>query len=126
MRLNGFVGSQHQWFAQDVWTFLEGLSMEEPFELSVVDPPTFSNSKKLDHDWNVQRDAVPLLRKVLQRTVPGGVIYFSTNLRQFKLDSLALADATLREISRQTVPEDFRNRRIHRCWRIVKRVGDDE
>ena len=121
MRLNGFDGSQHRWFAQDVWAFLEGLSMEETFNLTVVDPPTFSNSKKLAHDWDVQRDAVPLLGKVLQHTVPGGVIFFSTNSRQFKFNTAALSGATFRDISRQTVPEDFRNRRIHRCWRIVKK-----
>lgn len=49
---------------------------------------------------------------------PGGVIFFSTNSRRFKLDEQALSGATIREISRQTVPEDFRNKRIHRCWRM--------
>jgi 23S rRNA (guanine2445-N2)-methyltransferase / 23S rRNA (guanine2069-N7)-methyltransferase len=51
---------------------------------------------------------------------PGGVIYFSTNSRKFKFDEQALRGAAVREISKQTVPEDFRNKRIHRCWRIVK------
>jgi 23S rRNA (cytosine1962-C5)-methyltransferase len=47
-------------------------------------------------------------------------VYFSTNFRRFKLDESATAGATAREITRQTIPEDFRNKRIHRCWRIVK------
>jgi 23S rRNA (guanine2445-N2)-methyltransferase / 23S rRNA (guanine2069-N7)-methyltransferase len=51
---------------------------------------------------------------------PGGVVYFSTNSRRFKLDEPALAGAAIREISSRTIPEDFRNKRIHRCWRLVK------
>jgi 23S rRNA G2069 N7-methylase RlmK/C1962 C5-methylase RlmI len=50
----------------------------------------------------------------------GGVIYFSTNFRRFKLDEAAIESSQIREISKQTVPPDFRNRRIHRCWRIVR------
>ena len=51
---------------------------------------------------------------------PGGIIFFSTNFRRFKLAEEELRGVTIREISRQTVPPDFRNRRIHRCWRMVK------
>jgi 23S rRNA G2069 N7-methylase RlmK/C1962 C5-methylase RlmI len=51
---------------------------------------------------------------------PGGVIFFSTNSRRFKFDESRLAGATSREISKHTVPEDYRNKRIHRCWRIAK------
>ena len=51
---------------------------------------------------------------------PGGVVYFATNFRRFQLDEAALAGWAAREISKQTVPEDFRNKRIHRCWRMVK------
>ena len=47
------------------------------------------------------------------------VVYFSTNFRRFKFDPAALTGLSAHEISRQTVPEDFRNKRIHRCWRIV-------
>jgi 23S rRNA G2069 N7-methylase RlmK/C1962 C5-methylase RlmI len=49
----------------------------------------------------------------------GGVIYFSTNFRRFKFDPDTLAGLAAHEISNQTVPEDFRNKRIHRCWRIT-------
>jgi 23S rRNA (guanine2445-N2)-methyltransferase / 23S rRNA (guanine2069-N7)-methyltransferase len=51
---------------------------------------------------------------------PGGVVFFSTNFRRFKLRSEEIEGAEIREISRQTVPPDFRNRRVHRCWRIVR------
>jgi 23S rRNA (guanine2445-N2)-methyltransferase / 23S rRNA (guanine2069-N7)-methyltransferase len=52
---------------------------------------------------------------------PGGVVYFSTNFRRFKLDENLLGAYAVREISKQTVPEDFRNERIHRCWRLVRK-----
>ena len=90
------------------------------FDLAVVDPPTFSNSKRADEDWDIQRDHTELLNCLAQRMKPGGVIYFSTTFRRFKLDAAGLESTQVREISRQTVPPDFRNRRIHRCWRIIR------
>jgi 23S rRNA G2069 N7-methylase RlmK/C1962 C5-methylase RlmI len=51
---------------------------------------------------------------------PGGKIFFCTNLRRFKLDEITLRHVTLREITAQTIPPDFRNKRIHRCWTLVK------
>ena len=90
------------------------------FDLAVVDPPTFSNSKRLEEFWDIQRNHVELLQPLLERMSPGGVIYFSTNFRRFKLAEETIGGVTIREISRQTVPADFRNRRIHRCWRMAR------
>jgi 23S rRNA G2069 N7-methylase RlmK/C1962 C5-methylase RlmI len=119
LRLNGFsVGEQHQLVRADSRDFVESLSRERPFDIAVVDPPTFSNSKRLDEDWDVQRDHGPLLASVLKIIQPSGTVFFSTNSRRFKLDEAALSGATVREITKQTIPEDFRNKRIHRCWRI--------
>jgi 23S rRNA (guanine2445-N2)-methyltransferase / 23S rRNA (guanine2069-N7)-methyltransferase len=122
LQLNGFSGPAHRFVCAEAREFLQRLPRGEHFDLVVVDPPTYSNSKRTDRDWDVQRDHAALLRMVLQRTAPGGVIYFSCNFRRFKLDEAALSDVSVREISRQTVPPDFRNRRIHRAWRIVKPV----
>jgi len=119
LRLNGFTGEQHRLVCRDVQEFLSSRHETEKYGLAIVDPPTFSNSKRLDHDWDVQNNFVPLLRKVIGKMTPGGVIYFSTNSRRFKLDESALGGVKLREISKQTVPEDFRNKRIHRCWRMI-------
>lgn len=121
LRLNGFAGRQHRLLRRDAREYLSSLGGDEQFDLAVVDPPTFSNSKRLDQDWDIQRDHAALLSSVLAHMTPGGVIFFSTNSRRFKLDEAAMSGATIREISRQTVPEDFRNKRIHRCWRMVKR-----
>ena len=120
LAVNEMQGPRHRMIRSDALTFLEGLPRDASFDLAVVDPPTFSNSKRTETFWEVQRDHVPLINRVLDRLVPGGVLFFSTNFRQFKLDESAIEHATVREISRQTVPEDFRNKRVHRCWRMVR------
>ena len=120
LAFNGMQGPPHRMIRSDAMTFLEGLPLDTRFDLAVVDPPTFSNSKRTDTFWEVQRDHVALLNRVLEVLVPGGILFFSTNFRQFKLNESAIEHATVREISRQTVPEDFRNKRIHRCWRMVR------
>lgn len=88
-------------------------------DLIVVDPPTFSNSKSMQGILDIQRDHPWLIRQCLALLAPGGEIFFSTNLRSFELDELIQQRARFTEISSATVPEDFRDRRIHRCWRIV-------
>ncbi|QGJ70147.1 Bifunctional 23S rRNA (Guanine(2069)-N(7))-methyltransferase RlmK/23S rRNA (Guanine(2445)-N(2))-methyltransferase RlmL [Planctomycetales bacterium 10988] len=120
---NGFTSSSHRTVCEDVLTFLEEDRSE--YDLAVIDPPTFSNSKQLDEDWEIQHDYLPVLKLVSQRMPPGGVIYFSTNFRRFRFEEESLLPQLSGswkcvEISRQTVPEDFRNRRIHRCWRLEK------
>ncbi|MEL6106117.1 MAG: bifunctional 23S rRNA (guanine(2069)-N(7))-methyltransferase RlmK/23S rRNA (guanine(2445)-N(2))-methyltransferase RlmL [Planctomycetota bacterium] len=124
LRLNGFLDDRrqdgHQLIAGDVNEFLDSHPAGERYDLVVFDPPTYSRSKKTESDWNVQTDAVPMLQKLLPLVRKGGVIFFSNNFRRFKFDPSELEVSECHEISRQTVPEDFRNRRIHRCWRIVR------
>ena len=120
MRVNGFQGNQHKFVTSDVGTFVREHPKRETYDLVMLDPPTFSNSKRTESDWNVQHDAVPLLVDLMPLVKPGGVIYFSTNFRRFKFDESSVPASQIHEISNQTVPEDYRNRRIHRCWRIVK------
>jgi len=120
MRLNGFEGSQHHFVEQDTAQFLIGHSAGASYDLAIVDPPTFSNSKKTEADWSIQEDYIGLLEIVAELMAPGGVVYFSTNFRRFKFDVDNLSTLEGREISRQTVPPDFRNQRIHRCWRLVR------
>ncbi|MEM9643796.1 MAG: class I SAM-dependent methyltransferase [Planctomycetota bacterium] len=124
MKINGFDGDDHQFVASDVGTFLSEHAPGEMYDVVVVDPPTFSNSKRTEHDWNVQHDALPLLGQLIPLVRRGGVVFFSTNFRRFKFDTRAWKEESgvseIHEISQQTVPEDYRNRRIHRCWRIVR------
>ena len=120
MALNGFAGDEHRFVCSDAMTFLRRCDRRALWDLAVVAPPMLANSNVTDRDWDLQRDHVELLTGLTERITPGGVIYFSTRSRRFKLDEQALEGLETREISRQTVPQDFRNKRIHRCWRLVR------
>jgi 23S rRNA (guanine2445-N2)-methyltransferase / 23S rRNA (guanine2069-N7)-methyltransferase len=127
MKQNKLMGLAHQFVVADARDWLAALPEEPQFDLAVVDPPTFSNTKRTTtghheiDDWDVQLDYAPLLESLALRMSSGGVVYFSTNFRRFKFDETKLSSYQSREISKQTVPEDFRNDRIHRCWRLVRK-----
>jgi 23S rRNA (guanine2445-N2)-methyltransferase / 23S rRNA (guanine2069-N7)-methyltransferase len=90
-----------------------------------IDPPSFSNSKRMEGTWDVQRDHVSLLTSAAESLAPKGVVYFSNNLRGFNLDHNALEQLgyTIENISERTLPKDFaRNPKIHQCWRLVYAV----
>ena len=121
--LNGIRGDHKlvranclQWLAEQV-----GLQNKPQFDLIFLDPPTFSNSKKMDEAFDVQNDHVQLLRNAAALLTPGGALYFSTNFRRFKLDREALAGLNIEDISAATIPEDFaRDQKIHYCWRLSR------
>lgn len=121
LALNQLVGRQHRMVRADAMTYLRDLHPDVQFDLAVVDPPTFSNSKDFAHDWDVQRDHVTLLQALRSHMPRGSLVFFSTNYRRFKLAEAELTEFQIHEISKQTVPPDFRNRRIHRCWRLETR-----
>ena len=91
----------------------------QKFDLMFIDPPSFSNSKRMDNDWDVQRDHVSLLTDAKAMLAQGGKIYFSNNLRNFKLDTSAIEALgfSINDIRQQTIDEDFkRHPKIHHCW----------
>jgi len=91
------------------------------YDLIFLDPPTFSNSKRMDEVFDIQNDHVVLINNALKLLAPQGVMYFSTNFKRFKLDTEALSGVTIADISAGTVPEDFaRHPKIHYCWRLAK------
>jgi 23S rRNA G2069 N7-methylase RlmK/C1962 C5-methylase RlmI len=101
----------------DVREFLaEARRAGRRWDLAIVDPPTFSNSKRMDYTWDVQRDHAALLDDVA--AVTNQVIWFSTNLRRFKLD-WTHASATIVDETHATLPPDFRDKRIHHAFRIA-------
>jgi 23S rRNA (guanine2445-N2)-methyltransferase / 23S rRNA (guanine2069-N7)-methyltransferase len=94
-------------------------SLPRQFDLIFLDPPTFSNSKRMEEVFDVQVDHVALINNAVELLAPGGVLYFSTNFRKFKLDKQALADWVIEDISAKTIPHDFaRDAKIHYCWKI--------
>lgn len=119
MALNGIRGEEHRFVRESAVDFVYNHPRKPSYDLAVVDPPTFSNSKRTESLWDVQRDAVPLLEQLILLMSPGGVIYFSNNFRQYKMDASSLPVTQIHEITNQTVPPNYRNRKIHRCWRIV-------
>jgi 23S rRNA G2069 N7-methylase RlmK/C1962 C5-methylase RlmI len=101
----------------DVREFLvEARRAGRRWDLAIVDPPTFSNSKRMDYTWDVQRDHGALLDDVAAVTTK--VIWFSTNLRRFKL-AWTHPSAQVRDETHSTLPPDFRDKRIHHAFRIT-------
>lgn len=116
MALNGFEGEQHQFIRTDVKEWLAA-PVSETYDLIILDPPTFSNSKAMQEILDVQRDHVEMITACLSRLRPGGTLFFSTNFRKFKLDEAALNPlARIRDITAASIPQDFRNKKIHYCW----------
>lgn len=119
LSLNHFSGEKHRLLQADVLAWLEQ-PPRELYDLIVLDPPTFSNSKRMDDTLDIQRDHVMLLNRTLRFCAPGGTVYFSTNYRRFKLWEEEIRASEIKDISKQTVPEDFRNKKIHQCFIIRK------
>ncbi len=121
---NGFaLNSNHVSIHADCLQWLEEQSPDRMrFDVIICDPPTFSNSKRMKADsFAIQRDHSDLILRLTEFVAPGGEIFFSTNARGFTLNESAIPEGFgIREISNRSVPEDFRNRRIHRCWRIAE------
>lgn len=120
--LNGMDLDKHHLVRADVLVWLDqAVASGEQFNLIVMDPPSFSNSKKMLGVLDVQRDHPHLINQCLALLAPGGELFFSTNLRSFELEAEKLTPcASIQEISTLTVPDDYRNKKIHRCWLLKK------
>jgi len=118
VEINDLPSERHAFVRADAVDFVMGHRRQQEYDLVIVDPPTFSNSKRTEGDWDIQRHHGQLLSSICQIMKPGGIIFFSTNFRRFKLDTDALPGLRFDEISDRTVPEDFANKRTHRCWRM--------
>ncbi|MBP7673622.1 MAG: bifunctional 23S rRNA (guanine(2069)-N(7))-methyltransferase RlmK/23S rRNA (guanine(2445)-N(2))-methyltransferase RlmL, partial [Klebsiella sp.] len=117
LRLNGLTGRAHRLMQADVLGWLR--ESTEQFDLIFIDPPTFSNSKRMEDAFDVQRDHIRLMTDLKRLLRKGGTIMFSNNKRGFRMDHDGLAALGLKaqEISQKTLSQDFaRNRQIHNCW----------
>lgn len=122
----GHARAPHKLLRADclVWLQEQSSAATRPqFDLILCDPPTFSNSKKMDGVLDTQRDHAQMIEQAYALLAPGGRLYFSTNRRRFKFDFDALSALSPKEISGQTLDEDFkRPPPAHRCWVIERRL----
>lgn len=113
--LNNINPVRHELINADCTKWLQ--DCRQGFDVIMLDPPSFSNSKKMQDVFDVQRDHVSLVKRCMELLNPGGVLYFSNNLRSFKLDEAQLSRFNIRNISEQTLAPDFKqNPKIHYCW----------
>lgn len=131
MRLNGFEENEKYIFTrQDAIGFINQKNAEVPnkegtnrFDIIILDPPTFSNSKRTDNTLDINRDWSTLANKCIAILKPKGILYFSTNSRRLTFDASLLqcpsgSELAVQDISAKTVPDDYRNAKIHRTWKI--------
>ncbi|MDO9323031.1 MAG: bifunctional 23S rRNA (guanine(2069)-N(7))-methyltransferase RlmK/23S rRNA (guanine(2445)-N(2))-methyltransferase RlmL [Pseudomonas sp.] len=124
LSLNGF-SDKNKLEQGDVMAWLAADRSE--YDLIFIDPPTFSNSKRMEGIFDVQRDHVQLLDLAMTRLAPGGVLYFSNNFRKFILDEGLAARYGVEEISAKTLDPDYaRNSKIHRAWRLTALAANAE
>ncbi|KLV03772.1 23S rRNA methyltransferase [Photobacterium aquae] len=124
MELNGQIGRQHQFIQADCLQWLQ--QVDETFDLIFIDPPTFSNSKRMTQSFDIQRDHIMLMENLKRMLRPNGQIVFSNNKRLFKMDFEKLEELGLqaKNISDKTLPLDFgRNKHIHNCWIVTHKEG---
>jgi 23S rRNA (guanine2445-N2)-methyltransferase / 23S rRNA (guanine2069-N7)-methyltransferase len=120
LALNALAGPQHAFVRADCREWLAAAARAaERFDLIYLDPPTFSNSKRMDGVLDLQRDHAPLIDACAAVLAPAGLIVFATNAQRFTLDGALAERFEVRDISAATLPRDFdRNPRIHRCFEL--------
>ena len=97
---------------------VDAVKQNKQFDLIVLDPPSFSNSKKMLDILDIQRDQAKLIDGAMRLLAQDGILYFSNNLRSFTLNDSIEVRYAVKDISKQSVPNDFRNKKIHQCWEI--------
>jgi 23S rRNA (cytosine1962-C5)-methyltransferase len=120
MQLNNFFDEKKHHFVQaDVKQYLDELP-KNYFDLVIMDPPTFSNSKRMKDFLDIQRDHVELINKTLDSMKSGATLYFSTNFSKFVLDEKEIKSSQIKDITKATTPFDFQRKLFRYCFRIIK------
>ncbi|MCC8420537.1 bifunctional 23S rRNA (guanine(2069)-N(7))-methyltransferase RlmK/23S rRNA (guanine(2445)-N(2))-methyltransferase RlmL [Photorhabdus thracensis] len=126
LQANGLTGRQHRLIQADCLAWLA--QTHEQFDLIFIDPPTFSNSKRMEDTFDVQRDHIMLMKQLKRLLRRGGTLMFSNNKRGFKMDfsELEKIGLVVEEITSKTQSQDFaRNRQIHNCW-LLRHAGEEK
>jgi 23S rRNA (cytosine1962-C5)-methyltransferase len=120
MELNGFIDpAKYKFIQADVFKYLDTFE-DGYFDVVILDPPTFSNSKRMGDILDIQRDHVRLINSCLKCLQPWGKIYFSTNYKKFVLDKASIQSSIIKDITKQTTPFDFEGRITRACYLIEK------
>jgi 23S rRNA (cytosine1962-C5)-methyltransferase/23S rRNA (guanine2445-N2)-methyltransferase / 23S rRNA (guanine2069-N7)-methyltransferase len=118
-QLNGIDPTKHHFVREDALKFLSSPGpLRKSFQTIFLDPPTFSNSKKMTGAFDVQRDHSGLIDQAMQFLAPDGKLFFSCNRHKFRIDPAMMQRYVVRDISDASIPRDFRNRRVHVCFEI--------
>ncbi len=119
MELNGvYDAAKHEFVQADVLDWLAKPPYRAQFDIIVLDPPTFSNSKRMLDVLDVQRDHVQMINNCLRLLGKDGVLFFSTNSRKFTLETEHLYTKNIKDITSLSIPNDFRDKKIHKCFKI--------
>ena len=121
--LNHLNLDKHQLIRANCMEWLDtAVEEQKKYELIFIDPPTFSNSKRMDNVFDIQRDHVELINKAAKLLSKKGTMIFSTNFRKFTLNEASLTHLAVQNISQKTISKDFeRNPKIHYCWSLTHR-----
>ena len=114
---NNIPVKDHNFITDSALEYLEKASQR--FDMIILDPPTFSNSKKMEEDFEVEKDQFFLVKHCMRLLAPDGVLYFSNNKRAFKIVAAVTEIAHVEDITHKTIPEDYRNTKIHHCFKIT-------
>jgi len=121
MRLNGFSGRDYTFVREDALVFLDHASKRSgKYDLVILDPPTFSNSKRMDAPLDITEDWPHLVELCLSALAPGGILWFSTNARRFHFNESLFPGIAVSDRTDSTTPPDFEGAHPHRCWRLEK------
>ncbi len=125
--LNGLNDEmRYQFLRADIVELLnapERFGLQQPCDLIFFDPPSFSNSSKMQQTLDIQRDHEELIRQAMGLLARDGLLLFSTNRRGFKLSQATQQSYSALDVTRSTIPEDFkRSPKVHRCWEIRHRL----
>ena len=120
LTVNGLAARDHEFIQADCIAWLkDAVASRRQYDLIFLDPPTFSNSKRMDDILDVQRDHAALIDDCMALLARGGKLVFSNNAQKFKLDGMLTERYKVTDISRATLPKDFeRNPRIHQCYEL--------
>ena len=111
--------TRHSFVQSDVLRFIGQMQEKRiGFDMIMLDPPSFSNSKRMHTSFDIQRDHYALLESTIMILSPGGTLLFSNNRQGFKLDPRVEQLASINEITEKTTPIDFKRHQPHRCWRL--------